>query len=161
MEKVRRSGTELAVLRRYFVTQLMLWTALVAAFLSWSLLRLRHENEEMARIQARHSVDKDLVYRRWVASRGGVYVPLSDQTPPNPYLAHIEERDITTPSGRDLTLVNPAYMTRQVHELGFEEYGIQGHMTSLNPLSKPGQISVRKPQSCSSGGTERCTAICQ
>lgn len=78
MEKVRRSGTELAVLRRYFVTLLVLWTALVAAFLSWSLLRLRHENVEMACIQARHSVDKDLVYRWWVASRGGVYVPTSD-----------------------------------------------------------------------------------
>ncbi|NQV33066.1 MAG: DUF3365 domain-containing protein [Phycisphaeraceae bacterium] len=134
MEKECRSGTEMTVLRRYFVTLLVLWTALVAAFLAWSLLRLKHDNEKMARIQARHSVEKDLVYRRWVASRGGVYVPLSDQTPPNPYLAHIEERDITTPSGRDLTLVNPAYMTRQVYELGLEEYGIRGHITSLNPL---------------------------
>ena len=30
--------------------------------------------------------------------------------------------------------MNPAYMTRQVHELGRKQYGHQGHITSLNPL---------------------------
>lgn len=134
MEKVRRSGAESTILRHYSVMLLVIWTVLVGAFLLWSLLRLRRESKEMASIQARHSVDKDLVYRRWAASRGGVYVPATDKTPPNPYLANVEERDITTPSGRALTLVNPAYMTRQVYELGFAEYGIRGHMTSLNPL---------------------------
>ncbi len=42
--------------------------------------------------------------------------------------------DLTTPSGRSLTTVNPAYMTRQVHELGARESGVQGHITSLNPI---------------------------
>jgi hypothetical protein len=35
---------------------------------------------------------------------------------PNPYLAHMDKRDITTPSGRTLAHVTPAYLTRQVHE---------------------------------------------
>ena len=39
-----------------------------------------------------------------------------------------------TPSDINLTLVNPAYMTRQVHELALEQYGNRGHITSLNPL---------------------------
>lgn len=30
--------------------------------------------------------------------------------------------------------MNPAYMTRQVLELGAEQYGLRGHITSLNPL---------------------------
>ena len=31
-------------------------------------------------------------------------------------------------------MVNPAYMTRQVHELGQEVHGARGHITSLNPI---------------------------
>ncbi|MHC4441077.1 MAG: PAS domain S-box protein [Planctomycetota bacterium] len=71
-----------------------------------------------------------------MAGHGGVYVPVTEQTPPNPKLSHIAKRDITTPSGRRLTLINPAYMTRQVHELGAKQYGLRGHITSLNP-SRP------------------------
>jgi hypothetical protein len=76
---------------------------------------------------------KDVVYRRWNAGHGGIYVPVTDETPPNPYL-EVPERDITTQSGVVLTLMNPAYMTRQVHELGAKAFGIQGHITSLNPI---------------------------
>jgi len=46
----------------------------------------------------------------------------------------VEERDIETPSGRKLTLINPAYMTRQVHELGKETEGVRGHITSLDRI---------------------------
>jgi len=41
---------------------------------------------------------------------------------------------VTTTAGQKLTLVNPAYMTRQVYELAANEYGVQGHITSLKPL---------------------------
>ena len=60
-------------------------------------------------------------------------MPVSEETIPNPYLG-TPERDITTPSGSSLTLMNPAYMTRQVHELAEKTYGIHGHITSLNPI---------------------------
>jgi len=30
--------------------------------------------------------------------------------------------------------MNPAYMTRQVHELETQEFGTHGHITSLKPL---------------------------
>lgn len=63
----------------------------------------------------------------------GVYAKQSDTTPPNPHLV-VYERDIFTPLGVPLTLVNPAYMTRQVHELGEKTDGVQGHITSLKPI---------------------------
>jgi PAS domain S-box-containing protein len=63
-----------------------------------------------------------------------VYVPVTEDTPPNPKLAHIPERDITTPSGRVLTLINPAYMVRQLMEDFAEAYGIKGKITSKEPL---------------------------
>ena len=58
---------------------------------------------------------------------------ISPETPPNPNLAHVPERDITTPSGRRLTLINPAYMTRQVFDFARQVDGPQGHITSLHP----------------------------
>ena len=134
MEKPSSSKTELTVLRNYFWILLILWTVLVGSTLLWSLLRQRHETLEVAYLQAQSAFGKDVVYRRWAAVHGGVYVPVTEQAPPNPYLSHVEERDIETPSGRKLTLMNPAYMTRQVHEMGAASYGIRGHITSLNPI---------------------------
>ncbi len=110
------------------------WTSAVAASFVWSIHRQNVETRESALSTARIAFEKDLVYRRWSAGHGGLYAPITEETPPNPYLAHVPERDITTPSGRKLTLINPVYMTRPVHELGGEQYGAKGHITSLDPL---------------------------
>jgi signal transduction histidine kinase len=110
------------------------WTVLVAASLLWNFYQARQTALELASAEAQLSYNKDLAYRLWAASHGGVYVPVTPQTPPNPYLDHIPERDIRTPSGRTLTLMNPAYMTRQVYELAARVYGIKGHLTSLKPI---------------------------
>lgn len=110
------------------------WTILMGASWWWNLHQAREFVLELAGNEAKLSFEKDLAYRLWAAQNGGVYVPVTPQSPPNPYLAGLVERDIRTPSGRDLTLVNPAYMTRQVHELSAQLYGSRGHLTSLKPL---------------------------
>jgi diguanylate cyclase (GGDEF)-like protein/PAS domain S-box-containing protein len=71
--------------------------------------------------------------RDWNARHGGVYVPVTAATRPNPYLDH-ERRDVVTREGVALTLVNPAYMTRQIAEIAQKAEGIQLHITSLSPL---------------------------
>ena len=88
----------------------------------------------MARAQAVSSFNRDAIYRRWNASTGGVYVPHTADLPPNPYL-QVPNRDVTTGSGVKLTLVNPAYMTRLVHELGFQTHGLRSHITSASARS--------------------------
>lgn len=112
----------------------LLWTFVVAATFTVRLIDEKKLTVEYARILARGAYEKDLVYRRWVAIHGGVYVPITEYAQPNPHLAHLENRDVTTISGVHLTLINPAYMTRQVHELGREQYGALGHITSLDPI---------------------------
>ncbi len=94
---------------------------------------MRSNTLEAARIQARTALMKDIVYRRWNAGHGGVYAPVTEQTQPNPYL-DVLDREIITPSGKMYTLINPAYMTRQIHELIEDESGVYGHITSLNPI---------------------------
>jgi PAS domain S-box-containing protein len=118
----------------YLVAAILCWTLLLAGALWWNLRHVRATASELALMAARTSLEKDVLYRMWATEHGGVYAPVTEKTPPNPYLSHIPERDITTPSGRQLTLVNPAYMTRQVHELGRELYAYKGHITSLKPI---------------------------
>ena len=122
-------------LRPYAILLQVFWAVIVALSFAWSLRGEEVEMIKLATLEARVSLEKDILYRHWAARQGGVYVPVTPQTPPNPYLAHLPERDLVTPSGRQLTLVNPSYMTRQVDEMGKTEYGILGHITSLNPLN--------------------------
>ena len=111
----------------------VIWTLLMAGALAWNLLHIQRTVVQLARSAAESSYEKDLLYRQWVSGHGGVYVPVSEKSPPNPYLVGVLERDIVTPRGKHLTLVNPAYMTRQVHELGEGQYRYRGHITSLKP----------------------------
>ena len=143
--------------RGVFVVVTCLWTIFIALAAIWNNQNERTVTLRLAHAEALASYNKDLLYRRWAANNGGVYVPITDKTPPNPYLAGIPERDIFTPSGRALTLINPAYMTRQVHELSAEQYGVRGHITSLNPIrpeNAPDEWETRALQAFESGESE-------
>jgi len=109
------------------------WTAVLATSLAWSEHLSREKIRAVAITQAQAIHAKDVAYRTWNANHGGVYAPVTDATPPNPYL-EVDERDVTTPGGIELTLVNPAYMTRQVHDLELTRHGTIGHITSLDPI---------------------------
>ncbi len=117
------------------------WSAVVIASLSWNYHVTRLNNIEKARVVARSFYDLTIEFRRWGSLHGGVYVPVTDTMQPNPYLT-VAERDITTTTGRKLTLVNPAWMTRQVFELisRHSALPIISHLTSLryvNPVNRP------------------------
>ncbi len=121
-----------------------MWTLVVAISLGSNLRQQRRETLEVARATARTAYQKDVIYRRWNAQHGGVYAPITEETQPNPYLKESTERpiEITAFSAKGpesgvvltLTLINPAYMTRQVHELAAELHGVKGHITSLDPI---------------------------
>lgn len=123
--------------KTYSVLLAVFWTAVVAVSM---LVTLSSHNKEMVSIAknvARAYIDKDLLFRDWVAQHGGIYVQITDTTPPNPLIlpAIVPEREITTPSGKRLTFVNPAYLTRQLYDFAKKEKHISGHITSLDPLS--------------------------
>lgn len=109
------------------------WTFLLLASFFWIKQISTEQVMNLVRVQARTAYEKDVLYRFWNSTHGTVYVPVSEETPPNPYL-DVAERDIVTPDGVALTLMNPAYMTRQANELSFDRLGIYGHLTSLKPL---------------------------
>lgn len=72
--------------------------------------------------------------RDWNARHGGVYVPVTETTQPNPHLEGDSTRDVSGSDGRLYTKVNPAYMTRQIAEVAELSSGVRLHITSLKPL---------------------------
>jgi len=120
--------------KRYGLLMIAGWTLLVGLFAwqAWS----RHDEQilDRARVEARAHFNKDRALRSWATSHGGVYVPSDERTPSSPHMAHVADRDIETPSGKRLTLMNPAYMLRQIMDEYAESYGVKGRITSLKPL---------------------------
>lgn len=115
---------------------MLLWTGVVFGLF---LLDGRHLNQtvkDLATAEARACLTKDQAIRLWAASHGGVYVPISEATKPNPFLSHLPERDIQTPSGKPLTLMNPAYMLRQVMEHYAWLHGVRGRIIGLKHFSE-------------------------
>ncbi|MFC1547443.1 DUF3365 domain-containing protein [Candidatus Neomarinimicrobiota bacterium] len=128
MNKKKRFG-----IKPFIGLLLFVWLLCIAASLLWNLHNNDIQIRDLARTYARSSFEKDVLYRRWNSLNNGVYGVVGGQTVPNEYL-DILERDISSPSGLLLTKINPAYMTRQVHELAKAQSGEQGHITSLFPI---------------------------
>ena len=121
-------------LRRFVWTLVGCWTIAIGIVLTWELNDVKRQVVDLARSEASGAWDKDVAVRRWDAANGGVYVPVTKKTQPDPYLAHLPERDIATPSGRKLTLLGAAAIMRSIDELTNEEFGLRGHITSLRPI---------------------------
>ncbi len=122
------------MLQNLFWIAALVWTLVLAGLLAWQIHYIRSMNWEMAHSEARANFNKDQAFRFWASKHGGVYVPATAETPPNPRLDHVAERDIETPSGKQLTLMNPAYMVRQLNEQFRDLYGVVGHITSTKLL---------------------------
>ncbi|MBC8413806.1 MAG: PAS domain S-box protein [Nitrospira sp.] len=122
-------------MKRYAIVATLIWTSLIAGFCIWNISREQDQIRELAIKEARANFNKDLAFRYWATMHGGVYVKPDKRTPPNPYLKHLPERDVITTDGKQLTLMNPAYMLRQVMDEYAKMYGITGRITSLKALN--------------------------
>jgi signal transduction histidine kinase/CheY-like chemotaxis protein/HPt (histidine-containing phosphotransfer) domain-containing protein len=130
----QKTASPSSTLGRYAFFSVVIWTLLVFMV---GLYINRHETSSMrhsVEVEARVLFLKDKAFRLWAASHGGVYVPITEQTPPNPYMPSSPDNVVMTPSGKRLTLMNPAYMIRQMMANYAEIYDIHGHITSLDPL---------------------------
>ena len=144
-------------IKRLFFFLSISWTVLFLMATGYHVYSVFNKKKDLAINEATIAFNKDVIYRKWNALHGGVYAKVDEKTKPNPYL-HVKERDIITPSGTRLTLINPAYMTRQVQALERKEKGMPlTHITSLRPLSpinKPFQWEVEALRSFEKGSKQ-------
>lgn len=125
--------------KRYIFLLTVLWFAALSVSLVWNV----HQTTLSARAEhlqaARSFFQQVLITRSWNAQHGGLYLKVTEDLQPNPYL-EAPDRDIVTTDGLELTKVNPAFMTRMISEIAEEQGDITFHITSLrpiNPTNKP------------------------
>jgi PAS domain S-box-containing protein/putative nucleotidyltransferase with HDIG domain len=125
-----------ALLKRSTRFLMLAWSVVIAASLGWSLYSQQHAFDTSLHAQAVSIHAMDMEYRNWIIHSGGIYVPVDSRVQPSPWLAHVPERDITTPSGKQLTLLNSSYVVRLVHE-GMAHSGgeLRGHIGSHKPIN--------------------------
>ncbi|WP_428605507.1 diguanylate cyclase domain-containing protein [Sedimenticola sp.] len=120
--------------RSFWFVPLAVWSLVAGLSLVWNWNALDRHSREIAENRAQFVFKMVESIRLWNARHGGVYVLVDKDTQPNKYL-EIEERDISTPSGKPLTLLNPAFMTRQLTYVVEELSDIKVHLTSLKPIN--------------------------
>ncbi len=156
-----KMGLRSALVRNTLLA-LLLWTGVVVGSLWWNNHILQQQILELAKTAALGNINKDMAFRIWAASHGGVYVPPDENTPPNPYLAHVPDRDVVTTEGKRLTLMNPAYMLRQIMGENSRLFGIKGHITSMqltNPINQPDEWEKTALESFQQGAQEATTVV--
>ena len=110
-------------------------TAAAGFSLAYNLNAITDHYQQLAQEMGRTFFKELVIVRRWNASLGGIYAPVTEQLQPNPYLDD-PRRDLTTTDGQRLTKVNPAFMTRLLAEMpDHTAENIQFHITSLNPIN--------------------------
>jgi len=122
-----------SVLGIFYLLVLVVWSAVLFGLLTWNIRSESRQTWENALYEARAFFEEIVTARYWNALHGGVYVPVSKEASPNPFL-DVPDRDVVTTDGRTLTKINPAYMTRQIGEIASERNIVGFHITSEDPI---------------------------
>lgn len=114
-----------------------IWTVIVIASLVWNITIHQQRSAKIALDEASTILDQNLILYNWARSFQGIFVPISEQLLPNPYLPGSADHRGATDAGTPLTLINPEHLLRQVHEKRPPGTGPLSRITSLDPL-RPG-----------------------
>ena len=118
----------------FFNLVLFSWVLILIVSYIWNIKTTEKNTLKIITKQSAAFFEEIETTRLWNANHGGVYVPIDENTQPNPYL-EVPNRDIYIDSlGLALTKVNPAFMTRQIAELARTNSQIQYHITSRKPI---------------------------
>lgn len=134
----------------------LIWTQVVIGSAWWSIHSAEIHGQETAAQRGRDLFTMIQLTQAWNANHVGVYAIKSDQAPPNQYLT-TPNRDLQTRQGIELTMINAAYMTRQISELA-RSRNFHFRMTSddpLRPSNAPDAWEKRALKSFEQGASEQ------
>jgi len=128
-------------MKRFIFISMVAWISVISLSFFWNFENTKRNHFNIILQSARSLFNQLVVTREWNARHGGVYVPASPTTPPNPYLKD-PDRDLKINKDLTLTKMNPAYMTREISQISVGNQGVQFHITSLKPLN-PNNIATK------------------
>lgn len=89
------------------------------------------------RQQARSFIDLVVASREWNARHGGVWVVKGHDSKTNPFLLSVGVApDTSTVSGTELTLRNPAVMTKEISDIIGAEKDVRFGLIGVNPINE-------------------------
>ena len=116
------------------------WSGILYGLYMWAATAEREHFTETIKLKAESLANHTQVLRRWIGGHGGVYVEVDDTIKPHPLLSNFPERDIETPSGRKLTLLNSPAVLSRISPFFERDQGDRVHLVSdhpMNPSNKP------------------------
>lgn len=137
---------------------ILFWGLVTGASYLWHIHEQEQHAHTMAAMRGRLVFEMVETTRLWAANHGGVYAPVTAANPPNPWL-DTPDKTIRTPAGVLLTMINPAYMTRQLNELINAERDMRVRQTSLNPINPGNQPDAWERESLERFKTTRAERI--
>ena len=139
----------------------LLWTVFMLALFTWSAEQEKDHVLRLAERQARAFFQEIVYTRAWNAMHDGVYVYVTEDTHPNKFLK-APDTVIRTEEGRELTKINPAYMTRQLSTIAMDRGGVQFRISGLHPIrpeNRPDSWEEKALKAFEAGNLEGCFAM--
>ncbi len=124
----RRSGVA------YFLACAVPWTVLLIALVVLHRVEMEQHANEVLLGGARVFSQQVSIIREWSCRYGGLYVPITPETPPNPRL-NDPHRDVEAPPGLRLTKIDSTTLTRQLSEMAEQRGGVTARVVALRPLN--------------------------
>lgn len=121
----------------------LIWILLVSLSFVWNYSAATKEQERVAFESAKTLFEYINITRLWNTQHAAVYVPITSQTAPNPYILS-PNRDLKINEQLTLTQVNPAYMIQQIADIALKQSKVHFHFTSLNPINPANQPTQRE-----------------
>lgn len=119
---------------RLFLIYSLLWLTLIGVTYFEQISEVNKFGETIALQQADMFFQHVVSVWKWNARHGGVYLPITEDVQPNPYL-QLADKNLVTTDGKQLTLVDPAQMTRELAKIEERESGLAYHFASLKALN--------------------------
>jgi two-component system, cell cycle sensor histidine kinase and response regulator CckA len=121
-------------LRQTIALLAILWTGAFLVLFLWQDAKDKDTFPDLAKARALTAHNSVAYFLEWAIAQGRIYVPVSDEAAPDPNLSNIPERDVLTPSGSMLTLVNFSSIARMMYENVPKGQRTYVRVTSLCPL---------------------------
>jgi diguanylate cyclase (GGDEF)-like protein/PAS domain S-box-containing protein len=121
-------------LRLWAIVLISVWTAGIIASLTWGIQSRQEVTIEEAQREVRAYLNKDILFRNWVADHGGIYIPSNGESEVDPILSETPDGTVTTPGGKKLTWASHAFVTSTLHKRSEEKLKVYGRIVSLDPI---------------------------
>ncbi|MCW8826573.1 MAG: PAS domain S-box protein [Gammaproteobacteria bacterium] len=122
-------------LNRRVLIAMLIWIIPIASLYTWQSFHVQSDSTELATQEAIANLNRDQVLLFWATAHGGLYAPTNEDNPPNPWLSHIPDRVLTSPSGQQFTLMSPANILIQVMEEYEQQFAVKERLVSNFPLN--------------------------